>query len=226
MDKVVIFGVGSSASRAYWYFTHDSQYQVVAFTVDPEYITTDKFFELPVISFKDVQTVFPPSEHKMHLPINSTLFLVPERITRLRQQKCRQAKEKGYQLANYISSRSITWPGLVIGDNCRILPNAVVEPFAQIGNDVFLGVGSLISHHSVIKDHCTIIHHAVILGEVTVEPYCFIGANATIRDGVTIARECIIGAGALILEDTQEKGIYRGNPAVKLPLSSDDLQRI
>jgi len=162
----------------------------------------------------------------MHLPLNSTLFRGPEKIARLRQQKYRQAKEMGYQLVNYISSRSITWPGLTTGDNCRILPNAVVEPFVRVGNDVFLGVGSLVSHHSIIKDHCTITHHAVILGEVTVEPYCFIGANATIRDGVTIARECIIGAGALILENTQAKGVYRGNPAEQLPISSDELQRI
>jgi len=61
MDKVIIFGVGSSASRAYWHLTHDSQYQVVAFTVDPKYITIDKLFELPVVSFEDIQTVFPPS---------------------------------------------------------------------------------------------------------------------------------------------------------------------
>ena len=38
MGKVILFGIGQVASRAYWYLTHDSQHEVVAFTVDREYI--------------------------------------------------------------------------------------------------------------------------------------------------------------------------------------------
>jgi len=197
MDKVVLFGVDLAGSRAYWYLTHDSPYEVVAFTVDSEYIKKDKLFELPVVPFEDIESIYSPSEYKMFLHINSTLPINVGSVDRLRKKKYYQAKAKGYQLINYISSQATTWPGLTIGDNCRILANSVVEPFAKIGNDVTLGVGSMVSHNAVIKDHCTVIHHAVVLGNVTVEPYCFIGANATIRDHVTIARECIIGAGRI-----------------------------
>jgi len=220
MGKVVLFGVGQVASRAYWYLTHDSPHEVAAFTVDPEYIEEDKLFGLPVIPFDDIESIYPPNEYKMFLSISF------RGMNKLRAEKYYQAKAKGYQLVNYVSSKATTWPGLVIGDNCLIQTNSVVEPFAEIGNDVTVGVNTLVSHNAVIKDHCSIIHHAVVLGNVTVEPYCIIGANATIRDHVTIAEGCMIGAGALILEDTVEKGVYKGNPAVLLSITSDKLRSI
>jgi len=220
MEKVILFGVGQVASRAYWYLTHDSPYEVAAFTVDPEYIQQDKLFELPVISFNNIESICPPSEYKMFLSISFGA------MNRLRAEKYYQAKAKGYQLVNYVSSKATMWPGLVIGDNCLIQTNSVIEPFAEIGNDVTVGVNTLVSHNAVIKDHCSIIHHAVVLGNVTVEPYCIIGANATIRDHVTIAKGCMIGAGALILENTVEKGVYKGNPAVLMPITSDELRNI
>lgn len=58
------------------------------------------------------------------------------------------------------------------------------------------------------------------------EPYCFLGANSTIRDGIVVARECIVGAGALVLKDTEEKGVYKGNPAVLLTKKSNELKKI
>jgi len=226
MDKVIIFGASQAASRAYWYLTNDSSYELAAFTVDQRFILKPELHGLPVVSFENIETIYPPDEYKMLLHINSTLPIQLGGCERLRHQKYYQAKAKGYELINYISSKATTWPGLNIGDNCRILANSVVEPFAKIGNDVIIGVGSMVSHDTVIKDHCTVIHHAVVLGNVKVEPYCFIGTNATIRSGITIARECIIGAGALILEDTVEKGVYKGNPAQLLPITSDKLKSI
>lgn len=220
MEKVVLFGVGQVASRAYWYLTHDSRYEVAAFTVDPEYIKEDKLFGLPVIPFGDIESIYPPNAYKMFLSISFV------RMNKLRAEKYYQSKAKGYELVNYISSKATTWPELVIGDNCLIQTNCVIEPFAKIGNNVTLGVSALVSHNALIKDHCSIVHHAVVLGNVIVEPYCIIGANATIRDHVTIASECVIGAGALILEDTVEKGVYKGNPAVLLPITSDKLKSI
>lgn len=47
MKKLVIFGLGEIAELACYYFTEDSDYQVVGFTVDEDYKTTDLFMENP-----------------------------------------------------------------------------------------------------------------------------------------------------------------------------------
>ena len=144
----------------------------------------------------------------------------------LRAEKYYQAKAKGYELINYISSKAITWPGLVIGDNCFIQENGRCGPFSVIGSNVVIMVNATVGDHAIIKDHCHLAGHAAVLSNVTIEEYCFIGANSTIRNNVTIARECVIGAGALILENTQTNGVYKGNPAVLIPKRSDELKRI
>lgn len=220
MEKVVVFGNGEIASVTHFYLTHDSPYEVAAFTVDREFMKQEQFIELPVVPFDEVEVIYPPDRFKMFVPISY------RSVNKLRAEKYYQAKAKGYQLISYISSKATIWPGLVIGDNCFIFENNVIQPFVKIGNDVILWSGNHIGHHTVIKDHCFIASHVVISGSVTIEPYCFLGVNSTLRDGITIAKECVIGAGALILEDTQEKGVYTGSPAHLLPKPSDELSRI
>jgi sugar O-acyltransferase (sialic acid O-acetyltransferase NeuD family) len=218
MDRVVIFGNGQPATMNYMYLTHDSPYKVAAFTVDREYIKEDTLLGVPVVPFEDVESIYPPNDHKMSLVISY------RNMNRLKAEKYAQAKAKGYELITYISSKTMTFPGMVVGDNCFILEYSSIGPYARIGNDVFIGSGSIIGHNSIIKDHCFVGPHAVILGSTTVEPYCVIGANSTIKDGgIIIARECIIAAGVTITKDTEERGVYIGRPAELAPKRSNEL---
>jgi sugar O-acyltransferase (sialic acid O-acetyltransferase NeuD family) len=218
MEKVVIFGASTTADHSYFYFTHDSPYEVAAFTVDREYIEEKTRFGLPVVPFEDIETIYPPIEYKMFIALSF------KKVNRVRAEKYDQAKAKGYQLVSYVSSKTTSWPGLVIGDNCNIHEDCLIQPYAEIGNNVTIGAGSLIAHHCIVGDHSYIAAHVVISGNVTVEPYSFLGANSTIRDRITIARECVIGAGALILKDTQKRGVYKGHPAILLPKPSNELR--
>lgn len=219
MDKVVLFGNGELAGLFYYYLTYDSPYEVVGFTVDRDYMQEESLFGLPIVAFEDVQSIFPPDEYKMLVSIGY------QQVNKLRAAKYYEAKEKGYELINYISSKAVTWPGLVVGDNCFIMENNVLQPFVEIGSNIIMAVSNVVAHHTVIKDHCFLASHVVVSGNVTVEPYCFLGANATLRDGIVIARECILGAGALILKNTQERGVYIGNPAHLFPEPSNQLRR-
>jgi sugar O-acyltransferase (sialic acid O-acetyltransferase NeuD family) len=219
MAKVIVFGNGQEAEVNYFYLTHDSPHEVVAFTVDQEYIKGDTLFGLPVLPFANIESSYSPNEYKMSILISY------RNLNMLRAEKYGQAKAKGYELINYVSTKAIIWPGSLVGDNCFVFERCSVAAFARIGNNVHVGLGSVIGHHCEIKDHCFIAPHAVILGSTTIEPYCLIGANSTIRDGgVTIARECIIGAGVSITKDTKERGVYFNKPAELAPQPSNKLR--
>lgn len=220
MKKVVIFGTSSAAALTHFALTHDSSYEIEAFTVDRKYMKNQEFCGLPVIPFEEVETTYPPGEYRMMVAVFAS------RVNKTRAEKYTQAKEKGYELINYISSQAIVSPGLEIGDNCFIGEGVICRPSLKIGNDVIILPGAFLGHDSVIKEHCFIAARAVVLGAVTVEPYCTIGANATVLDAVTVATECIIGAGSVIHENTQEKGVYRANPPTLLPLSSDRMAKL
>ena len=219
MKKIIIFGNSVFAEHIWFLLTHDSPYEVVAFTVDHKYIRGDHLFGLPVVPFETIEAVFPPSEYGMIVAVSF------QRVNRLREEKYIQAKAKGYQLINYLSSRASSFPGLVTGDNCIILENSIIGSFVEIGNDVIVASAAIIGHHAILKDHSFISPGAIILGGVIVEEFCLIGANATVKEEVKVARECLIGSGVSITNNTLERGVYFNPDPELYPKRSDELRK-
>ncbi len=206
-EKIIMFGTGAFAQVAYIYFTKDSPYNVIAFTVHSDHIKEKRLFDLPVIPFENIEELYPPEKYKMFVAIGYS------NLNKLRAKIYYEAKEKGYELVTYINSKAIYWDELEIGDNCFIFENNVIQPFVKIGNNVIIWSGNHIGHHSTIGNHCFISSHVVISGFSRIGDYCFIGVNATIVDDIKITKECIIGAGALIVKDIEKSGVYIGQPA-------------
>jgi sugar O-acyltransferase (sialic acid O-acetyltransferase NeuD family) len=210
---VVIFGTGDFARVAEVYLHEDSQFEVVAFTVDERYRQSDRLGELPIVAFEDLAKSHPPSEFSMLVAIGFS------RVNKARAEVYERCKDRGYELITYVNSQASHVGELSLGGNCFVFEENVIQPNVRVGNDVILWSGNHVGHDSEIGDHCFIASHAVISGNVKIGPYCFVGVNATIRDGVTIAPECVIGAGALIMRDTEPGAVYstRGtDPSGKL----------
>jgi sugar O-acyltransferase (sialic acid O-acetyltransferase NeuD family) len=204
--KVVVFGTGSFAQCVRFYLQHDSEHDVVAFTVNGDRMEGDAFDGLPLVAFEDVAELYPPAEYAMYVAVGY------RKLNRVRARLYEEAKMKGYELVTYVSSRATHWPGLEIGDNCFVFEDNTIQPFVRIGNDVVLWSGNHVGHHSSIGDHCFLASHIVISGHVHIGPYTFIGVNATTRDDISIGAGCIIGAGALVMRSTGDDELYPGAP--------------
>lgn len=218
MDKLIIFGAGDIAKLAHYYFSCDSEYEVTGFTVDKEYMTADVFLGLPVVDFEEIVDCCPPATHKMFIALSYA------KMNRVRAQKYFKAKEMGYQLATYVSSKCTFLTDKPVGNNCFILEDNTIQPFVEIGNNVTLWSGNHIGHDSVIEDHCFLASHIVVSGNVRINQYCFIGVNATLRNSITIARETLVGAGAIIMKNTVEKGVYVPEKTKLLNTKSDRIK--
>src|SRR5689334_24447774 len=141
MAKVIIFGVQDFAQLAKFYFEHDSEHEVIAFSVHERYLPEQNTFEgLPVVAFENVNEIYPPAEFKFFAPMS------PSRMNKLRESVYHQIQEKGYEMITYISSKATVFPGAVIGDNCFILEDNTIQPFTSIGNNVLLWSGNHIGH--------------------------------------------------------------------------------
>ena len=218
MSDIVIFGAGDIGQLAHFYLTKDSPHKPVAFTMDAAYIKETSLAGLPVLPFEGIEKQFPPDRFKMFVAVSYS------NVNQVRAAKYTEAKQKGYELISYVSSRATHW-GTPIGDNCFIFEDNTIQPFTRIGNNVTLWSGNHIGHHSTIGDHCFISSHVVISGGVVVEPYCFIGVNSTIRDHVIIGERCVVGMGSMITKSCEPGGVYLGAPA-KRQSSTDDLKKI
>jgi sugar O-acyltransferase (sialic acid O-acetyltransferase NeuD family) len=217
---LVIFGNGNIAELAHFYFTTDSEFQVVAFTVDRDFAQASKFINLPVVPFDEIVSAFTPEECDMFIALSYS------HLNTIRMKKYEAAKALGYRLASYISSRANCLTTQPIGDNCFILEDNTIQPFVRIGNNVTLWSGNHIGHHSTVKDHSFLASHIVVSGGVDVGEQCFIGVNATLRDHIRIGDRCVIGAGSLILADAEAEGVYVGSATERSRVPSTRLRKI
>jgi len=107
--KLVIFGTRQIAEVLGWYFTHDSDYQVVAYTVDADYLAESSFQGSPVVAFEEVSRAFPPDDHAMFVALSYA------KMNRIRAAKYAAAKAAGYRLASHISPRASGMEGFAAG---------------------------------------------------------------------------------------------------------------
>lgn len=201
---LVVFGTGDIAELAHFYFDSDSDHEVVAFTVDADYVKEGTFCGRPVLAFEDIAAAHPPGS------VDFFVALSYAKLNAVRKQKYLAAKALGYRLASYISSRASVLNAGRIGENCFILEDNTIQPFVTIGDNVSMWSGNHIGHHSVIRDHCFLASHIVVSGGVDIGEQCFIGVNATLRDHIRIGARCVVGAGALLLADAEPEGVYLG----------------
>src|SRR5213593_2715538 len=172
---------------AHFYFTRDARREVVAFTVDREYRKGDRFLGLPLYDFETIVDRCPPGDHDLFVGMSYA------KMNRIRAERYQTAKEMGYRLPSYVSSRCTFLSDAPVGDNCFILEDNTIQPFVRIGNDVTLWSGNHIGHDAAIEDHCFLASHIVVSGHVRIGNNCFIGVNATLRNSITIAPETLIG---------------------------------
>jgi sugar O-acyltransferase (sialic acid O-acetyltransferase NeuD family) len=216
---LVIFGSGDIAQLAHYYFLHDSDYTVAAFTVDAAYLQATIFCGLPVVEFEEVCVRYPPETFEMFVALSYT------KLNEIRKEKYQAARSLGYRLAKYVSSRASVLNEGAIGDNCFILEDNTIQPFVTIGSNVTLWSGNHVGHHSRIGNHSFVASHVVISGGVEIGESCFIGVNATLRDHIKIGDRCVLGAGTLLLSDAEAEGVYVGSGTERSKVPSSRIRK-
>ena len=204
--KIVLFGDSAFAEIAYEYFTHDSNYEVAAFTVSKSYLKKNSLFNIPVVPFEDVEKIYPPSQYDMHIAI------VYINMNRVRIQFYNEAKAKGYTMANYTSSKAFIWRNVTLGDNCFIFEDNTLQPFVTLGSNNVLWSGNHIGHHSKIGDHNFISSHVVISGFCEIGNANFIGVNSTMGNNLSVGDDCLIGSSVHIVKNIPSGSFIKGTP--------------
>ncbi len=207
MAELVVFGTGDIARLAEHYFRTDSPHEVVAFTVDDAFVDGSTLLERPLVAFSEIAAAFPPERHEMFVALSYG------QMNRLRAERCTQAKELGYTLASYVSSRCTYLSEAPPGENAFILEDNTVQPFVRIGDHVTLWSGNHIGHDSVIEDDVFISSQVVVSGHCHIGRGAFLGVNSTVQHGVRVAPRTLVGAAALVTKDTEEEAVLLGTRA-------------
>lgn len=216
--KLIIFGSGDIGQIAKFYFDIDSNYEVVCFTVDGEFIKDSSFEGLPVVPFENLEKLYSSEDHEIFIALSYS------GMNKLREEKYLQSKAKGYKIASYISSKCTYLSQYQPGENAFIFEDNTIQPFVQIGNNVTIWSGNHIGHHSVVEDHNFISSHVVISGHCHIESYCFLGVNSTIAHNVRLAKETLIGAGTIVTRNSDFQSVIVPSKSIKLEKKSNQFK--
>jgi sugar O-acyltransferase (sialic acid O-acetyltransferase NeuD family) len=203
-ERLILIGTGAFAQVAYEYFTHDSQYEVVGFSVEQQFIEASSLFGLPIVPFEELSRHFAPDDH--HFFVAITYF----GLNKVRARLVDLARGQGYRAASYVSPEAFVWKNVQLGEHCFIFEKAVIQPFVTLGDDVICWSGCFIGHHSRIDSHCFVAAHSAVNGTASVGEHSFLGANCTIANHVSVAENCIISAGSHVMSDVERNQVIFG----------------
>jgi sugar O-acyltransferase (sialic acid O-acetyltransferase NeuD family) len=100
-----------------------------------------------------------------------------------------------------------------IGVGTCIMPGAIVNPGASIGECAIINSGSIIEHDCEISSFAHVSPGAVLGGSVFVGEGSHVGIGAVVRQGIQIGNNAIVGAGAVVVKDVPDDTTVTGVPA-------------
>lgn len=204
MKKILIVGASSTSKSVYKFILDHNLFDVLGFVVDKEYKISDEYCGIPLFDFDSLPKSFNKEEDYIFVAIQWN------RLNADRRDVYERLKSNGFKFANIISPNAVIH-GNVLGDNCWICDNVVIENDVNINNNVFVKTKATIGHFSNIMEHSFIGAHSYLAGNVTVGKQTYIGISATIFNSVNIGEKCLIGGGVIVKRNIPNYSV------VKLP---------
>lgn len=220
MKPLILFGNGKIAEVLLYFFRNHSDRDVVACTVDRDYLAGSEWQGLPAVAFDEVAQKYPPAEYDMFVALGY------QDMNALRANTCARARSLGYTLVSYVHPDSGLPADCVHGDNCFIMNHVHIHPRVTLGNNVFVWSGAMIGHHSSVGNNCWLTSCANVSGVVTLGKNCFLAVNSTIAHGITVGDDCFVGANTLITKSTQPGEAYLVENTKPFRLSSSQFMRM
>lgn len=208
---LVIFGIGPISKTIFYDIKKSGKYHVCCFTADQQYIKKDTLCGLPIIAFEEIEKQYPPDIFDM-LVVNVGVVAG----TASRKDMFLRAKNKGYNLINYINDKADVQEDILFGQNNIIMANTHIGPAGIMGDNnlirenIYLGHDFTIGNHNVLSPGCN------FGGSCQIGDLNFVGLGTTIINDIRIKDSNFIGAGSLVITNVESCGKYIGHPAKKI----------
>ena len=218
--KLIIFGIGKIAEVIHYYASKECGYEIAAFCVDEQYLNAAQFLGLPVIPFETIKNTHNPDEYDMFVAVGY------HDLNRLRENKCKEAMDKGYKLISIVSPLSNIPTNVEHGWNCFIMPPSVIHPCVKLGNNVFIWSGAMVGHHSCIEDNCWLTSCCNVSGNVHLGANTFMAVNATLGHSVKVGKNCFLGANSLVTKNLEDDKVVIAESSKPIRLTSSQFLRM
>jgi UDP-perosamine 4-acetyltransferase len=119
----------------------------------------------------------------------------------------------GFALIRAVDPWARLSPSAHIGVGVLLMPGAIVNADAVLGDLSIVNSGAVIEHDCRLGRACHVGPGAVLAGNVALGDRSFVGAGAVVRPSIRIGADVMVGAGAVVVGDVADDTIVTGVPA-------------
>lgn len=133
------------------------------------------------------------------------------------REKIQNMLEKlGASIPVLIHPSAIIGNDVEIGIGTVVIAGVVINCCTKIGKGCIINTSATIGHDNIIEDFVHISPGAHLAGTVKVGQGSWLGIGSIVRNNIIITQNVNIGAGAVVVKNITESGTYIGIPAKKV----------
>lgn len=133
------------------------------------------------------------------------------------REKIQNMLEKlGTSIPVLIHPSAIIGNDVEIGIGTVVMAGVVINCCTKIGKGCIINTSATIDHDNIIEDFVHISPGALLAGTVKVGQGSWLGIGSVVSNNTCITSGCTIGAGAVVVKDIVEPGTYVGVPVRRI----------
>ncbi|WP_238883207.1 acetyltransferase [Clostridium sp. YIM B02551] len=206
MRKIVLIGAGGHCKIIIDIIKSRGLYEIVGITDKSE--IDKKILDIDVIGDDSVlEEIFETGVEYAFICIGGISDL------NIRNIIYNKLKKIGFKIPILIHKNAVISPYARIGEGTCVMANAVINADANIGCNCIINTSCVIEHDCNIDDNSHISPGTSLAGGVRIGYNSHIGIGATIIQSINIGNNVTVGAGSVVIEDIVDNTVAVGVPA-------------
>lgn len=196
----ILFGTSVYSRLIRWYIENDTSDEILAYTVEKEYLKENEFDGLPVVDFDSLNDIYDMTD------ISVLITCGYHQMNDIRKKIFNRCDELGYKIGSFYHSSAQT-DGVKFGRGNIVMANALFHPFVEVGDANIFGEFSMVEQETIIADFNFIGPKTFLGSFIKVANNNDFGIGAIIGDRVEIGSYNLIGSGAILSKSIGENNI-------------------